>query len=162
MGIPIGIVVIFILMMILGVPNEIIVFIALGILLLFSLFCNIFFLVSLINLFRSKKVEGVFTGLVYSDCEEITDVKSKNRIAFAGYKIGKKDIIRNLFPTDDFMSKLYKENGSVSLNICRIGKNTYVIDGVTKVIIFIGLPVFAIMTAILTPLIMQYMYIFNM
>lgn len=160
MAILIGIVVVFMLMFILGVQRSIIVFIALSLMLLFTAFCVIFFIVSFINLLRSSKDSGCFGGFMYFDSEESTEEKHKNKVAFASYKIGDKQI-RNLFPTDEFMLKLYKTDEEVPLRVCNIGRKSYAIDRVTMVIIFIGLPVFGIITVILIPLIMQYMYIFN-
>jgi len=198
MGILIGIAIIFILMFALGVPNEVIVFVALAILLLFSTFCTIFFIVSLINLLRCKRSEGRFVRLIYSDDnapdkpsnanvelnateryaaehykiavnkdnddKEVKIDNKRNKMAFAGYAVNienKSVILRNIFPTDDFMVGMYKKDVTVNLGIINIRRNTYVVDSITKVIILIGLPVFAIISAILVPLIMQYMYIFN-
>ena len=169
-----AIIIAFLLMFILGVDRGIITFVALALLLIFSVFCVIFFLASFINLVRSKKSGGRFAGFMYIDKEEdiLVDepLKDGNRIAFAAYYVrdddnintGKeKTLMRNLFPTDDIMTKLYKRDEDLSFLVCRMGKKCYVIDGVTKLIIFIGLPVFSVITGIIVPLIMQYAYIFS-
>lgn len=169
MAILIGIVVVFMMMFILGVPREIILFCALALMLIFSVFCVVFFFVSLINLLRSKTAESRFIGFMYwdrqSDSEsenkqEYSMEKDKNRVAFAAYELDKQ-VLRNLFPTDEFMVKLYKPEVDVNIRVCNIGRNRFAIDKVTMIIIFIGLPVFCVITGILIPLIMQYMYIFN-
>lgn len=197
MAILIGIAVVFLIMFILGVSRPVIVFVALSLMLIFSVFCVIFFIVSFINLLRSKQVGGRFVGFMYwdrksdtddggdtddddsddddsddsdnsddgdnayeSNAPEYTEDKEKNKVAFAAYRVDS-TILRNLFPTDEFMLKLYKKDEDVLIRVCNIGRNRYVIDTVTMVIIFIGLPVFSIITGILVPLIMQYMYIFN-
>lgn len=169
MAILIGIVVVFMMMFILGVPREIILFCALALMLIFSVFCVVFFFVSLINLLRSKTAESRFIGFMYwdrqsdSDSEnkqEYSTEKDKNRVAFAAYELDKQ-VLRNLFPTDEFMVKLYKPEVDVNIRVCNIGRNRFAIDKVTTIIIFIGLPVFCVITGILIPLIMQYMYIFN-
>jgi len=192
MAILIGIAVVFLIMFILGVSRPVIVFVALSLMLIFSVFCVIFFIVSFINLLRSKQVGGRFVGFMYwdrrpdtddggdtddddsddddasddsedtyeSNAPEYTEDKEKNKVAFAAYRVGS-TILCNLFPTDEFMLKLYKKDEDVLIRVCNIGRNRYVIDTVTMVIIFIGLPVFSIITGILVPLIMQYMYIFN-
>lgn len=168
MPILIGLVVIFLLMFILGVSRQIIVFCALALMLIFSVFCVVFFIVSFINLLRSKSVGGRFVGFSYwdreSDSDEdearYTENKDPNKVAFAAYKIDDK-VIRNMFPTDEFMLKLYKPDEDIIIRVCNIGRKQYTFDKVTMIIIFIGLPVFSIITGILVPLIMQYMYIFN-
>jgi len=195
MAILIGIIVVFLLMFILGVSRPIIVFAALSLMLIFSIFCVIFFTVSLINLLRSKQAGGRFVGFMYWDRQADSDVdsnvkdymngdvsdnrnkypddeghkvarpqyteeKEHNKVAFAAYRVDS-IVLRNLFPTDEFMLKFYKKDEDILIRVCNIGRNRYVIDTVTMVIIFIGLPVFSIITSILVPLIMQYMYIFN-
>ena len=177
MPILIGLVVIFLLMFILGVSRQIIVFCALALMLIFSVFCVVFFIVSFINLLRSKSVGGRFVGFSYWDREsdsddsnpegnvvvKVTDTKEQNKVAFAAYKIhdDENKIVRNMFPTDEFMLKLYKPDEDIIIRVCNIGRKQYTFDKVTMIIIFIGLPVFSIITGILVPLIMQYMYIFN-
>ena len=179
MGILIGIAVLFIILFVLGVSREIIVFIALSMLLLFSVACTIFFVVSFVTYLRSKRADGIFRGLVYSgdlsdmsaeneresvgadrEQNEIDKENRRNRMAFASYTVSGR-LTRNLFPTDDFMERFYRKNETVALRICLVRKKEYTLDRITQLIIFIGMPVFAGISGVLVPLVLQYSFIFN-
>lgn len=181
MGILIGIVVIFILMFVLGVPKSIISFVGLSLLLIVAAACAIFFFVSLILLLTTKGEKAVFDGFGLVDLgstsnnnpmqphinhyeeaalKEKESKKDQNMIRFAFYRIGEEKI-QNLFPTDSFMFKFYNIEETVKIRVCKIGKKRYAIDTITILIIVIGFPVFSILTVFILSMLSQFSYIFT-
>lgn len=187
MGFFIAIVVIFLIMFLLGVPKSIISLIGLGLLLIVAFACAVFFLISALNLFRTKRESAIFDGFGVTAAEpdesadneqeennyfpdyidrtkeSLSEIRkrqdTKNKIHFAFYMIGREKV-QNLFPTDSIMKKFYNIEETVTVRTCTFRKKRYCIDGITLVIIGVGFPVFTLLTIFLAYMVMQYSYIF--
>lgn len=133
MEIAIGLGCVILLMIILGVPIQPIIGVAIGFIMLLALLCVAFFLVMVLILFFTKKKKANF--LRFEPGEKFG--------AFAVYEIDGAEY-RNTFPTDTFTEKWFYKEGETSVMFRQTKRRLYVFDKLTLVIIGIGLPAFAL------------------
>lgn len=139
MEILIGIVIIFILFLCLGASLEFIAMIALGIIVLFTVFMLAVFVYASIILLNGKRSRGFF---VRSDTDE------KSKILYAYYSI--EDVeYKNMFPLEViFQKKIYKEGKEVKLVLNKKRKRCFDNNAVACCVLGLVVSIFLVGEAI--------------
>lgn len=127
--------VIIVLLLILGIPAMNIIAGVLGLVILFSVLCNIFFIIMFIVLCFTKSCETTFLRVD----------KKNNRIPYAVYLIDNREY-SNIFPTDMILTDILYRKNDVKVRVKETKKGLLVLDSVTQLIIILGLIAFSIMT----------------
>lgn len=131
-------VMIIVILFLLGVPVSTIAFGIWVILVCLSILSELFFMVSFVMLFFSKKKPATFLRLE----------KGEKAGLFAVYEIDG-EVYRNTFPTDAILEKSLYQKSQVDVRVLKLLRTYLVFDKVTLLVIILGLPAFFIMTAAL-------------
>ncbi len=138
MEVVIGLGCVIILLIVLGVPLQPMIALALGVMGIIAIFCTLFFIVMLVILLQTHKHNAKFIRL-----------EEGKRIGFhAVYEVDGREY-HNTFPTDTFLEKLFYQKEEVTIRIRETRHRVFVFDKLTQVIIGIGLPAFAVIAALL-------------
>lgn len=134
--------VILMLVLILGQSFGPLMVLVLGLMGLFAVLCDFFFVVMALLAIAARPKKAVFV-----------DVEKDDRgIGFAFYEIEGEEY-RNTFPTDAFLRKLLYNKKDMRVRLLRLGDLAFVFDRVTFWTIGIGLPFFGAATFALYSLI---------
>ena len=129
-----GAIIIIVILLILGVSLEQIFAACILIVGILSAVFLLFFILSLIKLFFSKKGRASFKYLKR---------EGRLKIIYPYYE-SEGELVRNIFPTDKVLEKVYRVDEEVDVRTCRFLKKKYVIDKITITTIILGLIGFSV------------------